>query len=332
MQKTSIKINPTNRALSSVNKKSSSINQINQIILEKMAQGKIAWQKSWIGESSALNAISKKPYKGVNSILLNMELEEGQSPYFATFNQIQELGGKLKKGSKGQPIFFFKLLDKQLDKQPEENQTQQTQENREYQASGKIPVLKRYSVFNLDDVDLPEEKRQEFEFKPQEVAKTPSEEEKAKINRVNQFLEQIKDKPLIEFKGTKAYYMPAKDLVRVPDKGRFTTVDALYQTLFHELAHASGHQKRLNREGIAKKSYFGSIDYSKEELIAELTSSYLASYCGTQCNFDNSAAYIDGWSEQIKDDPYFFITACNKAQKAYEYLTNQQTESKTEIN
>jgi antirestriction protein ArdC len=137
----------------------------------------------------------------------------------------------------------------------------------------------------------------------------------------------MKDKPVIENKNqNRAFYTPKKDLITMPEMAQFKSVDAYYQTLFHELGHSTGHQKRLNRKEVAEKVCFGSIDYSKEELVAELASSYLSSYCGTKSNFDNSAAYIKGWSEQIKNDPHFFITACGKAQKAYEYLTNQNTQ------
>lgn len=294
---------------------------INQIILEKMQTGRIPWQRQWKGSGLpevATNAVTKRAYAGINFFLLNMDLQPLQSPYFATFNQIKGLNGKIKRGSKAQPIVFWKMFDK---KQPEDKDEEQTP----------IPVLKQYLVFNLDCVDLPEEKQAQFRPKPQ-LKINPSQAEQAKINRVNNFLEQIQDKPLIEYQGNEAFYMPGRDLVRVPAKEQFENLDAFYQTLFHELGHSTGHQKRLNRREVSQKAKFGSLDYSKEELVAELTSSYLASFCGTECNFDNSAAYLRSWSQQIKDDPFFFITACGKAQKAYEYLSNQHSPSQGKIN
>jgi antirestriction protein ArdC len=295
------------------------INRINQIILEKMQTGKVPWRKEWEDNGLpeiAVNAITKKPYTGVNFFLLNMELEEGQSPYFATFKQIQQLGGKLKKGSKGQTIIFWKILEK--GKAAEESEAEEKTQ---------IPVLKKYFVFNLNCVELPPEVQARFRPKPQPL-RTPSEAEQFKIKRVNEFLEQIKDKPIIEIKNqNRAVYKPKQDLILMPEMAQFTSIDAYYQTLFHELGHSTGHQKRLNRKEVVEKVCFDSMDYSKEELVAELTSSYLASYCGTNCDFDNSAAYIKGWSEQIQNDPHFFITACGKAQKAFDYLTNQNQET-----
>jgi antirestriction protein ArdC len=292
------------------------IERINKILLEKMASGQVAWQQQWEGNGlpeMATNAISKKPYAGINFFVLNMGLRANQSPYFATFKQIQQLGGKLKKGAKGQPVVFWKMLEKGK-KQEEDEEDEKTQ----------IPVLKQYFVFNLDCVELPEEVQAKFRPKPQPEI-TPSEAEQFKINRVNQFLDQIKDKPVIEIKNqNRAFYTPKKDLITMPEMAQFKSVDAYYQTLFHELGHSTGHEKRLNRKEITEKVCFGSMGYSREELVAELISSYLATYCGTKSNFDNSAAYIKGWSEKIKNDPYFFITACGKAQKAFDYLTNQE--------
>lgn len=309
MSKSSVIKNHTKKGLSSKDK----ILKINEKIRIKLEQGLIPWRKNWEErgqQTLASNGITKKPYKGINSILLNMELKPNQNPYFLTFKQVKDLGGKVRKGEKGQEVIFWKIHSFAVKEKSEQRE----------EASMKTFPLLRYSyVFNLEQIELPEEQQAKF------VVDTSSLEEEVKEERITNFLEQIENKPPISFKGDTAFYNASKDIIQMPLKNQFKNEDSFYSTLFHELGHSTGHPKRLNREGIAKPAPYGTSRYAKEELIAEMTCNYIASHCKTRIDYENTTAYIQSWSQLIQDDPYFFITACSKAQKAFDYLTNQVT-------
>ncbi|BAY87831.1 hypothetical protein NIES267_73550 (plasmid) [Calothrix parasitica NIES-267] len=307
MSKSSIINNHTKKGLSSNDK----ILKINEKIRVKLEQGLIPWRKNWEErgqQTLASNGITKKPYKGINSTLLNMELRPNQNPYFFTFKQVKDLGGKIKKGEKGEVVIFWKIHSFAV----------KGKSGKGEEASMKTFPLLRYSyVFNLEQIELPEEQQAKF------VVDTSSLEEEVKEERITNFLDKIKDKPVISFRGDRASYNASKDIIKMPLKNQFENEDSFYSTLFHELGHSTGHPKRLNREGIAKPASFGTPRYAKEELIAEMTCNYIASHCKTKIDYDNTTAYIQNWSQLIQDDPYFFVTACSKAQKAFDYLTNQ---------
>ena len=129
------------------------------------------------------------------------------------------------------------------------------------------------------------------------------------------------DRPAVEDKEARAYYRPAIDLVNVPAIRYFESGEEYYSTLFHELAHSTGHAKRLNREGVNEVAAFGTAIYSKEELIAEMSAAYLCASCGIeQKTLNNSAAYIGGWLRKLKDDKRLVVFAAAAAQKAADFI------------
>jgi antirestriction protein ArdC len=123
--------------------------------------------------------------------------------------------------------------------------------------------------------------------------------------------------------GGRAYYQMDADLITLPDKGQFTTSAKYYPVLFHELSHSTGHPSRLNRDGIASFDHFGSGQYAREELVAELSASMLAQYTGIEADVDNSAAYLASWLRRLESDPKLIISAASQAQKVLDYITGE---------
>ena len=269
--------------------------KVNQIILDEIAKGVLPWEKPW-GDSFAHNGISGKFYNGINAFTLNiLAMNYGANDYY-TFQQIQECGASIKKGEKGNLVTFYKMLEYKDPTEPEEEPK-------------KIPLLRYYYVWNRSQCEgLPEPKKEKkLVFSP--------------IEKAEEIIKGYTDKPkIMETNLTKAFYRPSSDMINIPERERFCSVDAFYSTLFHELVHSTGSRKRLDRFDDA--SFFGSESYSREELVAELGACYLRNLSGIKsAKADrNSASYIDGWSRKLKSDPQMFFKAASAAQKAVDYM------------
>ncbi|MFG6120940.1 ArdC family protein [Thalassobacillus sp. B23F22_16] len=258
----------------------------NQII-EKLEQGSVPWRKPWVN-GIAVNWKTQKPYRGINTMLL----DGGE---YATFKQIKEAGGKVKKGERSHIVVFWKMIKVEDEKTEEEKS---------------VPLLRYYRVFEVgSQVEGLERKRtyETFDHDPIEEA------EKVKKEYFNG--------PSYSFQGGRAYYIPFEDRVNVPPKEDFEDIHEYYSTLFHEMIHSTGHKDRLDRAGITEKIRFGSENYSKEELIAELGASMLCGVTGIENNtIDNSASYIQSWLKKLKDDKTLIVSASQKAQKASDHI------------
>lgn len=274
---------------------------VNQRILELLEQGKVPWRKPWNASSSyPRNLISKKTYRGVNVFLL--ACQQYSSPYWLTFNQIQTKGGHLIKGSKSTPVIFWKWLD-----------SKDADATDVVGSSGKIPMLRYYNVFNTDQcegIQLPEpEEETNNQFDP--------------ITRAEEIIAGMPLLPEIKYGGNRAYYSPSLDYVQIPSLHTFDTIEEYYNTCFHECVHASGHSSRLARKSILEPSYFGSHEYSKEELVAEMGAAFLCGHAAIeQKTIENSAAYISGWLRSLKNDKTLLVQAAAAAQRASDYILN----------
>ncbi|GFO61242.1 DNA primase [Geomonas silvestris] len=275
---------------------------INNRIMELLAQGTVPWRKTWNATSNQpKNLITKKDYRGVNVFLLACMPYSSQ--YWLTFKQAQDKGGFVRKGEKSTPVVFWKWLDrKDANVDGEEAVT----------GNGKIPMLRYYSVFNLEQVDgiePPPATETVHEFTPIDIAE--------------QIIAGMPMKPIVHYGGNRASYSPLLDVVRVPEPEAFETPADFYATYLHELTHATGHSNRLGRKGILEPSYFGSHEYSKEELVAEMGATFLCAHAGIeQPIIENSAAYIQGWLRNLKNDKTLLVHAAAQAQKASDYILN----------
>lgn len=266
---------------------------VTQKILNALEQGMIPWKKPWIGVTAgAFNRISKKPYSIINQMLLEHTGE------YATFKQWSDLGGKIRKGEKSEIIVFWKIFEKEEinDKGEKEKVT--------------IPLLKYINVFHISQVDGVEPLKEPLnDIEPIEAA------DKVIMDYVTR--EHI---TFEEIASNKAFYSPSSDRVVVPLKEQYQNANEYYSTTFHELTHSTGHETRLDR--FQKGAAFGSTEYSKEELVAEIGSATLLNTLGIETNktFKNSTAYIQNWLQALKNDNKLIISAASKAEKAVNYL------------
>lgn len=278
-------------------------NKINEMITQKMidrisATGSLPWRKPWVSQDARpQNLISRKPYRGVNAFLLHM-MGYAQ-PYFLTIKQANQLGARIRKGEKAMPVIFWKFIE------PDEQSDDPEKKG--------YAMLRYYQVFNVAQCDgLPEGKIPKIEKPDREVCP---------IAEAERLIEDMPTSPRIEYDRSYAAYSPMADTVYMPTPDMFLGDEAFYSTLFHELTHSTGHKSRLARKGVTDLNRFGSHEYSKEELVAEMGAAFLCGHCGILPQVeDNSAAYLNGWLERLKADPSMLVTAGQQAQKAYDYI------------
>jgi antirestriction protein ArdC len=276
---------------------------INNRIMELLEQGTIPWRKTWNAVTNMpKNLVSGKEYKGINVFMLGCQ--EYSSPYWMTFKQVQDKGGHVRKGEKSCPVIFWKWLDR----------TGMEVSDGEEVRNGKIPLLRYYSVFNLEQtegIEAPPTTEIINTFTP--------------IERAEQIIAGMPYKPEIKHGGNRASYSPMLDYVKLPIPESFDSPEEYYSTAFHELTHATGHASRLGRKGVLEPSYFGSHEYSKEELVAEMGAAFLCGFTGIESRtIENSAAYIRGWLRELKSDKTLLIHAAAQAQKAADFILNKQ--------
>ena len=269
-------------------------------IIKQLESGVIPWEKPWTGvRSGAFNRISKKSYSLLNQMLLSKEGE------WATFKQWSELGGKIRKGEKSELIVFWKVLP------VEEIQEDGTKIIKQ------IPLLKYINVFHISQVEgvEPLKKEELNDIEPIEKAEN--------VLKDYWKREQI---TVEHIKGDKAFYSPIRDYIQLPLFEQFKDANEYYSTAFHESVHSTMSERRCNRAEERKNKLvaFGSEEYSKEELVAELGSANLMNIIGieTRKSFRNSSAYIQNWLSVLRNDVKFIVSASSKAEKAVNYILN----------
>lgn len=274
---------------------------VNGIIIKQLEKGIIPWKKTWKSSQFPINLETKKNYNGFNFWLLLIMQSEKQytSNVWATYRQIINAGGQVKKGEKSTMIVYWKVLEF-LSKTKKDKHGKPKKE--------KIPLLRYYNVFNLDQttgIELKGDYR---------VVEANTEADAI----VGTYSKEVR----IEYGHNEPYYSPKNDFIAMPDKGNFDSDNEFYATLFHEMIHSTGHHTRLKRFETDEVTPFGSESYSKEELIAEMGSAYLSAHTNILPTvLENTGAYIKGWLGRLNDDKSLLISAAGKAQKAVEYIT-----------
>jgi len=266
----------------------------------------IPWQKPWSTRSIfPTNFFSKRAYHGINLLMLGMMPYE--CPYWATFKQIKENNGMIKAGEHGTTIVFSKI---------------KTYENKQDDGSvkvRKIPLLYYYKVWNIAQTDLT------FEI-PEQTIRT--------IDEADALLKDYSiraDCKINIIPSDRACYSLSSDTITAPSAFQYKNVSEYYGSIFHEVVHSTGHSKRLNRFTEIDSALFEIESYSKEELIAEIGSSFILNYFGImEDSFNNSAAYLDGWLKKLRSDVKLIVSAASAASKAYDYILG--TETKNEEN
>lgn len=273
-------------------------------ILALLEAGTVPWHKPWNAETGMpKNLASGKPYRGINVFMLGTQ--HYGSPYWLTFKQCKAPGGSVKRGEKSTPVVFWKISEYQHENDDGETETR------------KSFLLRYYNVFNVEQcegIDAPTVEDVEHDHEP--------------IPHCEQIVTGMPNAPSIEHREAQAYFRPRTDTVNMPKLSLFDTPEEYYSTLFHELTHSTGHKSRLNRKTLTDICPFGSINYSKEELCAEMGAAYLCGTTGIENRtIDKSAAYINGWLAKLRRDPKVLVNAAAQAQKAADHIMAMEVTS-----
>jgi len=288
---------------------------IHRMVTERMIaaleRDTVPWHKPWQAvDGRPTSMTTAQPYRGVNVFLLGLTAdEEGYaSRYWGTYRQIGQLGGQVRKGEHSTIVVFWKPVEA-ADRDPQTGEVTVKQ----------IPVLRHYRVFNAAQVDhLPDRFH-------------PAPEPDSQISQPQTVLDGYlaRGPTLRHVAGDRAAYHPATDTIRLPQRSQFRSAEHYYATAFHEAAHSTGHQSRLDRPGIAAFDHFGSDTYAREELVAEMTSSILCAETGIDDPelFDNSAGYIAGWLSALNHERTLVVAAAAQAQRACDLINQAEREA-----
>jgi antirestriction protein ArdC len=290
--------------------------------LESLKQNPQRWESPWILSENGLgahNAQSKRSYSGLNQLILSyLCLKSGyQFNRWLTFNQVKNSGGRVKKGERSTMIVFSKVLNK-----VEINETSNDEEAAEISVSRKF-ILTYYNVFNVAQCEGLEDS---FYLPYTKVARDFN-----TIDVAEDLIKNCNVKIQYSEQG-EAFYTGTLDLITLPLRSKFKSVEGFYHIVFHEVGHWTGHADRLNRKLFNR---FGSPDYAREELTAEMCSVFINFLCGIDVKIKNSACYIESWLKALRDDKTAFLRSTMQAQTAasfilreagMEYLKQQQME------
>jgi len=265
--------------------------EITNRIVEKLNEGVVPWKMPFLVNGNLpMNFISDRTYRGINLFLLG--LEGYMSPYWLTYQQVDDVNGKVNKGEKSTPIKYFKMLEIKDKKSKKESEVKN------------IPLLKRYRVFNIAQTTL----------KPEDITELPNKT----IDDCESFINSCERIPQISFSRDKACFNRTEDKIFMPNISSFVSSELYYSVLFHEIIHSTGHVTRLDRLKAKSKQ---DNEYAKEELVAELGASMLCGKFGFENKtIDNSATYIKYWICKLKENHKLIFSAASQSQKAIEFL------------
>jgi len=266
---------------------------VNEKLFAIMDKGTIPWEAPW-RMSRFSNPISGTTYKGINVLLagtFNMD-NDFKSPYFVTMKQANGLQQQVNKGEGSNYCMIVKyFFDDVFDKKGEKVGT-------------KFKGLRYFRLYNIEQTTIP---NNFFGEQHEEIQVNPFE-----------FQFGYKDGPSVSYdKINQAFYNKDTDEIHLPREEEFKTVQHLKDTLFHEMAHSTMTESRLNRN----------YHYAKEELVAEITSAFMMHEMGYEVNYQNSAAYLAGWKKRCKDEPTLLVTAANAAEKAVKFIIERPVQT-----
>jgi antirestriction protein ArdC len=291
-------------------------------IVAALEAGVVPWRRPWkpMGADVQRNAFSKRPYRGVNQLLLG--LCEFGSPFWTTFNAAKEHGGTVKpeqarkNGGPGPELVVFWSRVKCSKCKGEEIPCDSCNGRRSFF------LLRFFNVWNVEQIEWAEDGWQPPVVEDVQTEPTPDELDGEVRGLLLPYAHPIG--PKVSHGGDRAYYRPSTDSVRLPAFGAFDTPEHYYATQFHELVHSTGHEDRLAREELTSMaSTFGSEPYAREELVAEVGASMLCALAGVAVPEldENAAAYIGNWLTKLKGDKKLIVGASAAAQRAVDLIT-----------
>lgn len=287
------------------------------MFVKGLSEEGLNWKQGWATTGELRNAVSNRHYKGLNKFYLKLVsmVHDYKDPRWMTFNQIRDEGYHLEKGSKGAKVEYWFPFDTIKKKGVSFEEKERLIKEGERKKEDFSLVAKYYTVFNGDNISgLPEIELPKNEIEPSVV------------------LEQISRGMNVEIYNDgedRAFYRPSTDDIHLPLPEVFSSDNEYNAVAFHELGHATGHESRLNRD---QSGVFGTSAYAKEELVAEITSAFMAETTGINLedmNMENHKAYVNGWITSIEDDPEYLMKAISQANDAADYM--QQFVSEKEI-
>jgi putative DNA primase/helicase len=292
-------------------------------LIEQLESGTAPWQKPWDAKAGIprrpYNPISGKEYRGANSLYLSMY---GRSdPRWATYKQAAAEGWQVRKGEKGALVEYWKFQDEQpaVDDKGQPIMDPETGKQKTITVQLERPQVFRAVVFNAEQMDnVPE------------LAKGPRQYEWDPLDRAEQILVSS-GAAIFHDQNDRAFYQPGRDEIHMPGRDQFPSPQAYYSTALHELGHWTGHESRLNRD---LTGGFGSTDYAKEELRAELASYFLADKLGIPHEaggLDQHAAYVKSWIKALKDDKNEIFRASKAAEEITEYVLQLDRDRTKEV-
>lgn len=323
-----------------------------EMMIEKISTLQSDWKKPWFTEGALTwpKNLSGREYNGMNAMMLMMHCEkEGfKLPVFCTFDRVVGLnyskdkeGGKVQltdaegnelpkvsinKGSKSIPVFIttFTCVDKETKEKIKYDDYKRLSEE-EKAKYNVYPKLSVYNVFNVDQTNLKEarpELYRKLEEQNQQVRPQVAEGEEFSFKPVDHMIEHNEwICPIKPIHGDNAYYSISKKEIVIPEKSQFKDGESFYSNLFHEMAHSTGAEDQLDR---LKPTSFGSKEYSTEELKAEMTAALVSQRYGmTKHLKEDSAAYLKGWLESLKEEPTFIKTILTDVKKASQMITQK---------
>jgi antirestriction protein ArdC len=287
--------------------------EVTNRIISQLEQGVIPWKSPYFSQVGfPRNFSTGKHYHGINVFLLGSL--RFTSPYFLTFIQAKELGGNVRKGEHGSLVVKYGTYTK-------EDETAASSEDIETRR-----YLKAYTVFHASQIEG-------IEFpKP---ANLPELSITEKTDRARAIVAAMPKAPTFHEGAAIPCYRPSTDSIHMPERGFFSSEEAYYSTLFHELSHSTGHASRLARKSLLENKGIDAAGdtarktYAEEELVAEMGASFLSAHAGfMDTELPNSAAYLQGWIDALKskDAKGWIIRAASQAQKAANYILNLEQE------
>jgi antirestriction protein ArdC len=272
-------------------------------IIAALETGTPPWVCPWhsAGGSMPANLSTGRPYRGINTILLNMRaVGHGYAlNRWLTFNQARALGGRVRRGETGTHIVFFKMLDVQ-------DAREANHAANDAPARKVVPLLRSFCVFNAAQV----------EDLPAALTAVPEPAEGwSPVAAAEELLQR--SGAVIQHGGDRAFFRPSDDVIQLPAQAQFPNAGHYYNVALHELTHWTAHPHRCNRPLMGRLHLEA---YAFEELVAEMGSAFLSSHCGLSGELQH-ASYIEHWLHALRSDKRLVFTAASLAQKAADYLT-----------
>lgn len=318
--------------------------------MEQMKESK--WKKGWTDGRTAQFGLPQnlvgRPYTGSNAFLcqIHTTMEHYRMPVYLTIKQIRDAGGMIKKGEHSIPIFKWdlRIKDKDGKKLSESDYRNMTKEE---QAECTVrPYLKVYNEWNIDQTNLEEVNKEKYDAILKRFKSEPIKDEVGmyKNEAFDNLLKEQSWVCPIEYEkfNESAFYSPKRDLIVVPSKKQFNISNTpedvfkdgmeFYSTTIHEMAHSTGHESRLGRDGIVKIDQFGSDQYAKEELVAELTSALIGNAMGFDSRIrENNIAYLQNWIGSLKKDPKFLKSVMSDVNKSSKMVLEHIDEQRRKL-